>query len=142
MPEARKQPAVRQAVRERAGGRCEYCLCPDDISPAPFTVEHIVPGKLHGTDTVENLAWACGGCNGSKGIAVDAEDVVTGERVSLFHPRNDVWNDHFAWREDRQTLEGRTPTGRATISRLNLNRPELLGLRRLLSLAGLHPPGG
>jgi hypothetical protein len=140
MPEARKQPAVRQAVRERAKGRCEYCLCPDDISPAPFNVEHIVPSRLLGPDTQENLAWACGGCNGSKGIAIDAEDSLTGECAPLFHPRNDIWSDHFIWGEDGQTLEGRTPTGRATISRLNLNRPELLGLRRLLTLVGLHPP--
>lgn len=141
MPEARKQPAIRQAVRERAKGCCEYCLSPDDCSPAPFTVEHIEPTARGGSDTVENMAWACGGCNGSKATSQQALDPTTGEIASLFHPRNDLWTEHFTWdTNDPLLLQGTSPTGRATIERLHLNRPELLLLRRLLSLVQRHPP--
>lgn len=141
MPEARKQLAIRLAVRDRAQGRCEYCLSPDDCSPAPFTVEHIVPTKRGGLDTLESLAWACGGCNGSKGIAIEALDPETGEFAPLFHPRRDRWVEHFAWdAADPLLLQGTSPTGRATIERLHMNRPELLVLRRLLSLAERHLP--
>lgn len=140
MPEARKQPAIRQAVRERAAGHCEYCLSPDDCSPAPFNVEHIVPTGRGGSDTLESLAWSCGGCNGSKGVAIAGMDLVTGEFAPLFHPRKDLWEEHFNWGDDPLVLVGKSATGRATIARLHLNRPELLLLRRLLTLAQRHPP--
>ncbi len=141
MPEARKQPSIRQAVRERAKGCCEYCLSPDDCSPAPFTVEHIEPTVRGGADTLDNMAWACGGCNGAKGIAQYVPDPVTGELAPLFHPRQDRWEDHFAWSDTNPlSLVGITATGRATVERLHLNRPELLLLRRLLTLAERHPP--
>lgn len=35
---------------------------------------------------------------------------------------------------------GRTPTGRATVTALRLNRKELVNLRELLLAVGLHPP--
>jgi hypothetical protein len=35
---------------------------------------------------------------------------------------------------------GRTTTGRATVEAMDLNRPELLNLRRLLLMDGEHPP--
>ena len=34
--------ALRQIVQERAGGRCEYCLYPQDVSFLAFEVEHII----------------------------------------------------------------------------------------------------
>jgi hypothetical protein len=37
-------------------------------------------------------------------------------------------------------LVGRTPIGRATVAQLQLNRPGVRNLRRLLRLAGEHPP--
>lgn len=140
MPEARKQPLVRRAVRARARGRCEYCHAPDDCSPAPFVVEHIIPTLLGGLDTLESLAWACGGCNGFKGVATEALDPDTGELVPLFHPRQDRWEEHFVWSTENPTLLlGKSKSGRATIMRLHLNRSELLTLRRLLVLAERHP---
>jgi len=35
--------AVREAVTERAGRRCEYCLYPLEASLLSFEMEHIVP---------------------------------------------------------------------------------------------------
>jgi 5-methylcytosine-specific restriction endonuclease McrA len=46
--------------------------------------------------------------------------------------------DNLAWSCDH--CIGKTPTGRATISRLQLNRESTLEARRLSILGGLHPP--
>jgi hypothetical protein len=69
-----------------------------------------------------------------------ALDPTTGERVSLYHPRQHRWSDHFCWSDDFLQLVGRTPIGRATVTQLQLNRPGVLNLRRLLRLVGEHPP--
>jgi 5-methylcytosine-specific restriction endonuclease McrA len=59
---------LRESVRERAGGRCEYCRLPDAaLSPEDFHVEHVVARKHGGDNGVENLAWACIFCNLYKG---------------------------------------------------------------------------
>jgi hypothetical protein len=81
------------------------------------------------------------GCNGHKAMAITAPDPVTGQDAPLFHPRTQEWSHHFRWSEDLLRLQGLTPTGRATIERLRLNRVEVMNLRRVLRDAGLHPPG-
>jgi hypothetical protein len=87
---------------------------------------------------MSNLALACQGCNNRKFTRVESEDPVNGERVPLFHPRRDHWIDHFAWNTDATLMIGLTPTGRATIECLRLNRPGVVNLRRILISAGLH----
>lgn len=71
---------------------------------------------------------------------MEAEDPVDGEKVPLFHPRCDRWSDHFAWNADYTLMVGLTPTGRATIEKLQLNRIGVVNLRRVMLIAGLHPP--
>jgi len=58
----------------------------------------------------------------------------------LFHPREQSWDEHFAWNEDFTLILGLTPTGRATIEALHLNRSGLVNLRRVLYAIGEHPP--
>jgi hypothetical protein len=41
---------------------------------------------------------------------------------------------------DQFFLIGKTPTGRATIQTLKLNRSGLINSRKIFVLAGLHPP--
>jgi 5-methylcytosine-specific restriction endonuclease McrA len=48
-----------QAVRERAGGRCEYCRLPQAGSNIPFEVDHIISRKHGGRSIASNLALAC-----------------------------------------------------------------------------------
>jgi hypothetical protein len=52
----------------------------------------------------------------------------------------DNWHEHFAWNTDQLYLIGLTPTGRATISELDLNREGVIRLRFLLLLNREHPP--
>ena len=131
---------LKRLLSERARGCCEYCLSQVDYSPDPFSVEHINPRSRGGTEELENLAFSCLGCNYKKFTAVDAIDPVTKQRVPLFHPRRNRWREHFAWNEVFTLVQGLTPTGRATIARLDLNRKGLINLREVLVASGKHPP--
>ena len=81
---------------------------------------------------MDNLALSCQGCNGHKYTKQQATDPITGLVVPLFHPRQHRWEEHFAWSEEGHLVIGRTSIGRATIARLDLNRPRMVLLRQLL----------
>ena len=118
---------LREAVVTRAGRRCEYCRLPDRLQAGGFELDHILPTSRGGPISLDNLAYACPHCNDRKWAHVDAADPVTNETVPLFHPRNHPWEDHFGWSPATPfEIVGKTPTGRATVSRLQLNHPELL----------------
>lgn len=59
--------SLREFVRKRAGGNCEYCQIPQEYFPQTFHVEHIVSQQHHGTDDESNLALAYSRCNLHKG---------------------------------------------------------------------------
>lgn len=140
MADPRPSPETRRVAVERAQGRCEYCRCPQAFAPDTFEVDHVLPASRGGTAELSNLALACGGCNAFKHIHTEARDPTDGSLVPLFNPRIDHWASHFVWSHDGSFLLGTTPTGRATIARLRMNRPSLVNLRRLLMIAGWHPP--
>ena len=140
MSEQKPSAGVRRAVFERADRRCEYCRCPANYSSDYFAVEHINPRMRGGTNDLETLALACQGCNSHKATHIDAIDPVSGNIAPFYHPRRHVWSDHFEWSEDLRHLVGRTPTGRATIEALYLNREGVANLRHALRLLKRHPP--
>lgn len=132
--------ALRRAVAERARFCCEYCRAQERYSPDDFVIDHILPRHLQGSNLLPNLALACFTCNGHKQAAIDALDPETQQVVPLFNPRQDLWSDHFTWSLNFEQVIGITPTGRATVVRLQLNREGLVNLRQVLRAAGLHPP--
>lgn len=140
MTKKRVSQKLRRLVKDRALGFCEYCICSDSHATQEHSLEHIFPEERGGRSTADNLALACQGCNNIKYIKIHALDPVSQEIVPLFHPRTDLWHEHFAWSADRLTMLGLTPTGRATIEALRLNREGVINLRRLLFLDGKHPP--
>jgi hypothetical protein len=127
-------------IAQRAHFCCEYCLSQYLLSNDDFSVEHIIARAQGGSDDADNLAFACQGCNNRKYTAIEAIDPITGETFSLYHPRYNAWNSHFTWSDNFDEIIGITPTGRATVERLGLNRPRLVNLRRALRIAGVHPP--
>jgi hypothetical protein len=131
---------VQRLVRARARGYCEYCLIPSNFSPDTFPFDHIVPLALGGSSHPDNLALADGGCNGHKHAKTHHLDPLTNQSARLYHPRLDNWHEHFQWNEDETLILGTTPTGRATVDLLQVNRPGNINLRQLLRSAGLHPP--
>lgn len=132
--------AARDAVAARAGGCCEYCRSPERFAVQSFAVEHVEPRSRGGTDAADNLAFSCPGCNNHKYTRTTAVDPATGVVVPLFNPRRQGWRDHFVWADDWSEVLGLTPTGRATVVALRLNRPGVVNLRRVLFATGLHPP--
>jgi hypothetical protein len=130
----------RNIVAKRAFGCCEYCLSQAKFSPDPFAIEHIVPLARGGTSQLDNLAFSCQGCNNRKYTSTEAIDSVSGQLVPLYTPRQQDRSEHFAWNDDFTLMIGLTPTGRATIDRLQLNREGVVNLRRVLRTVGKHPP--
>jgi hypothetical protein len=110
------------------------------ISHDPFSAEHILPISKGGLDDLVNLAWSCLGCNLYKGATTHVFDLLTGDLASLYNPRTEKWTEHFEWSENFSVIVGKTPTGRATITSLKLNRIGLVNLRKILVAAGKHPP--
>lgn len=142
MAESRLTSAQRQEIQERAQGCCEYCISQAQFSCDPFSIEHIIPRSKGGTDNLGNLALACQGCNNFKYNHTEAIDPITGNSVPLYHPRQHLWHHHFTWNDERTKIIGITPTGRATVERLRLNREGATNLRRVLGSIGQHPPQG
>ncbi len=135
---------TRQAVRKRASYLCEYCHSPERLSANRFTVDHIIPRSLKGSDDISNLALACRRCNERRYNFVAGVDPETQEIAPLFNPRCQKWAEHFIW-IGGLIIQGVTPTGRATCIRLDLNDvryPEedsIRATRRLWIKTGLHP---
>jgi hypothetical protein len=126
--------ATRQKVRQRAGGRCEYCRFPEHALDLPFHVEHIVASVHRHDDSLTNLAWACARCNLRKGPNLATIDPETDEQVALFNPRTMDWDEHFAI--PAGVIIGTSPSGRGTARLLDMNDPKRLEHRKELILQG------
>jgi hypothetical protein len=122
---------MRKQVEQRAQERCEYCHAPQNACGYRFHLEHLIPRTLGGKDALPNRALACASCNLAKADKVKGIDPITGEEVVLFNPRTQVWEEHFRWADDQQTIEGLTKIGRATVATLSINS-ELRKKARLL----------
>ena len=127
--------ALRTLLRERANAVCEYCLLPEIYDRLPFQPDHIIAEKHGGLAEASNLAWSCYDCNIYKGPNIAGVDEETGGIVQLFHPRQDVWREHFVWQGVE--LHGLNPIGRATIAVLRINLPRRVELRYALQQEGL-----
>lgn len=138
----RVSQATRRAVRERAGGLCEYCHSSENWQYVSFTIDHVLPPLLGGTDEADNLAYACFHCNRQKGSKITALDPISGDEVSLFNPRQQIWSDHFSWSMDKLRIVGLTAIGNATIDALKLNRERILLIRAADLVVDRHPPVG
>jgi hypothetical protein len=84
--------------------------------------------------------FACPSCNRYKGDRQIAIDPDSGETVALFHPQEQVWEQHFAWSEIGSEMMGLTAVGRATIAGLQMNRPGLVRARTMWVKLDEHPP--
>ncbi len=141
MSRKRISKRVRERVSQEAKFRCGYCLSSEAVVGAPMEIDHLTPVSLGGSDEQENLWLACSLCNDSKSNRIAALDPTTGQFAMLFNPRFDVWSENFRWNETSDRIIGLTPSGRATVLALRLNRATLVAARKLWVVAGWHPPG-
>jgi hypothetical protein len=129
--------AFRNQVARRAHHRCEYCLIHEDDIAFRLQVDHVISRKHGGLSDIENLAYACVLCNRRKSSDVATIDGHSGEIVRLFHPREDLWADHFEL--DGCSIRALSDTGAATAGLLRFNAPERLAERSLLQSLGTYP---
>ena len=129
------QPDLRRLIAERAGYRCEYCLLPQAAALHRHEPDHIVPLQHGGVTDPANLALACLRCNRHKGPNIGSFDPLTGQLVPLFHPRLQIWDQHF------QIVDAEiiplTAEGRVTARVLRFNDPDRLTERQRLIAARL-----
>jgi len=129
---------LRRQVIQTAQNRCEYCGLAQVGQEAAFHVDHVTPINAGGKTLLENLALACVSCSLRKGARQTAADPQTAAEVPLFNPRRDLRRLHFRWHGVR--LVGISPTGRATVSALKLNRAVAQAIRQEEAERHRHPP--
>ena len=137
--------ALRELVAQRASSLCEYCHSPEFVSADRFTVDHILPQSLGGSDQLSNLALACRRCNERRSNFMTGLDPETQRESALFNPRQQLWSEHFIWTADGIYILGISPIGRATCQRLDINdqaraTPFIQASRQIWLRMGLHPP--
>lgn len=130
--------SLRLRVIQRAGDRCEYCGLSQTGQEATFHIDHVIPLAADGPTTFENLALACVSCSLRKGAKLMGLDPETNTAAHLFNPRIHEWREHFEWQST--VLAAKTPTGRATMETLKLNRSMILAIRAEETIRGRHPP--
>jgi hypothetical protein len=140
MSKAHISKRLRERVTKQARSCCGYCLTSQKITGMKMNVDHIIPEAQGGATQEENLWLSCADCNEYKGDRMEATDPQTGEVAPLFDPRRQVWGEHFSWSEASDQIVGQTPTGRATVAALKLNRAYLVEARREWVKVGWHPP--
>lgn len=129
--------ALRQVIFDRAEGRCEYCLLAQTVVAHKHEPDHIIPKQHEGQTTAANLALACARCNRYKGYNVGSFDPESGQLVPFFHPRRQIWSEHFYL--DGAIIQPLTPEGRVTAKMLHFNDAERIEERQKLIEVGLYP---
>jgi hypothetical protein len=119
---------LRRLVLKRANFCCEYCKLPDNVSFFPHEVDHVTAEKHRGLTESENLAYSCWRCNRLKGSDLGSFDPLTNEFSFFFHPRRQIWAEHFQM--ERGLIRGLTPEGRATVAIFDFNQPERIQERQ------------
>lgn len=131
--------ALRRELFEEGNYRCGYCRSEEILMGVSLVLDHIIPLAANGANTRENLWPACRQCNELKNDRTHAKDPQTEELAPLFNPRMQQWHEHFVWNREFTHVQALTPTGRATVAALHLNRPLLVRARQRWKLMGWQP---
>lgn len=135
----RISPTLRRSLAIEAGQACSYCRSPE-LAGIAMAIDHIILLSRNGSHDKDNLCQACYRCNEFKGPLTHASDPLTEQITALYHPRQQIWAEHFAWTSDGLQIVGLTAQGRATVDTLRMNDPWMLRARQIWILAGIHPP--
>lgn len=131
---------TKAGIRQLAKNRCGYCLSGQEFVWDILEIDHIIPLSKGGEDSKQNLWLICSTCNNSKYNKTEAFDFKTEQNAPLFNPRLQNWYEHFEWSKDGTKIIGKTKTGRATVTALNLNRERFIKVRKNWVSVGWHPP--
>jgi len=128
---------LRRGVIQRAGDCCEYCRLSQTDNFFTFHVDHSISEKHSGATKSDNLCLSCPSCNIAKGSDIAGADPKTGQAVFLYHPRTQIWQEHFELNEGE--IIGKTPEGRLTVQLLQFNLIERIAERQGLADLGRYP---
>lgn len=127
---------TRSAVRAAYAFRCGYCGLPETLAGSALEMDHFRPLRHGGTDSEDNLVYACTTCNRFKGDYWPSSDAPND--FVLLHPRQNNVSAHIMLTSDGSVV-GLTPRGWFHLRWLHLNRPQLVELRRnLMTEQGLR----
>ena len=129
--------ALRQLVKTRAKGLCEYCLIHEEDTYFGCQVDHIISEKHGGETEQNNLAYACSYCNRNKGSDIGSIILQTENFSRFFNPRIDLWTSHF--RLEGVRIVSLTTIGEVTTRILDFNHVDRLIERQELVFLGLYP---
>jgi hypothetical protein len=118
---------LHQIIRVRFDFRCGYCGTSELQSGGELTIDHFQPQSAGGSDSLENLVYACFRCNLFKGDFWPSSETT---QQRLLHPIRDISEDHFRLQPETGRLIPYTETGRFHIDWLHLNRTSLIERRR------------
>src|SRR5262249_51828624 len=131
-------PSLHAEVVLRAAQRCEYCRLSQLGQEAAFHIDHVRPRAAGGPTTADNLALACVSCSLRKWGKQTAPDPDSREEGPPFNPPTPARAGHF--RLEGERVVPLSPTGRATVAALAMNRPLIIAIRQEEAARGRHPP--
>ncbi|MCI0487047.1 MAG: HNH endonuclease [Blastocatellia bacterium] len=118
----------RKAIRRAYNYCCGYCGVKEEDAGSELEIDHFRPRSAGGGDEPDNLVYCCPTCNRIKGdFWPTDEQLALSHR--LLHPRNDDSTAHLR-QEENGRLTALTEIGAFHLTRLRLNRPPLVALRR------------
>jgi HNH endonuclease len=132
--------SIQDRVRSRANYLCEFCHADERWQYVRFTIDHVLPVSLGGSDDLDNLTLACFHCNRRKTNHLIGIDPESQAEVLLFNPRQNTWKEHFIWSIDGLCIKGISAIGRATEATLSLNRDRVISIRTADRAIARHPP--
>ena len=118
---------MREQVRRSYDYRCAYCGVSEAETGCELELDHFRPRAAGGTDRLSNLVYCCAACNRFKGDFWPARYPFKTD-LRLLHPKRDDLSLHLKERRDGR-LRSLTTTGSFHLTRLQLNRPQLVALR-------------
>lgn len=137
-------PSTRRVVRERAQRHGEDCHADERWPFVRFPIAPVRPQSAGGAEHADNVAFACRHGHARRGNRGEGRAPETETVVSRVNPRRERWGDHCVWAAARRRIIGRTPTGRATVMRLDRNddrhEGRVVHIRPREVAEGYHPP--
>jgi hypothetical protein len=82
---------------------------------------NISPLSQQGTNDESNLALACRSCNLRKGTRISDIDNDSNSEVQFFHPRQNLWGEHFQIDTEAGMVMEITAVGKVTVENLKMN---------------------
>src|SRR4051794_37016300 len=111
-------PSLHDEVVLRARNRCEYCQLSQLGQEAAFHIDHVIPRAAAGRPWPAISPWPASHVPCGSGRIRRPRTLSPGRK----------WAEHFRWEGER--VAPLTPTGRATVAALAMNRPMILAIRQ------------